>query len=226
MLVSRWSGGRLSLSATFPKGYFFSLFLSSISAHILLAIPGAPLTPEPAVFSGFAPAPNHTVPSSTLGRKRSASGHRAVAIQEGDLMQGEWVSSDASLCVAASNLLLRSLKSVLVSGGESIADVLLWQMGKVLALLCSHPTRCRTRFFCCCCPEGLSPLPHTDCSLKCDKTPHNKLLSWKMQHAETGKSNWRMTLFKAICVSQAQPATQRPVTPQFCRLDFYILSPF
>lgn len=92
-------------------------------------------------------------------------------------MQGERASGSASVCVAMSNLLLRNLKSVLVSAGQperSRSAAPTDGDATSAALLSPHELQ-RGFFNSCCCPEGLSPLPHTDCSLKCDKIPQSKL---------------------------------------------------
>lgn len=161
--------------------FFFSLFfIPSTGTYILLAIPGAPLTQEAAVFLGFALAPNQTVPSSTLGQKRSASGLRAVVTQERDLAYGERVSSDASLRCSKQPPSEKSEESAGAGWGERGRSLSLTDgTGTSAALLSPHQPQsrvfCCCCCCCCCCPEGLSLLPYPDCSLKCDKTPHGKL---------------------------------------------------
>lgn len=163
----------------FQKANFFLFFFfpPSLTAHILLAIPGALLTQAGAscVFRVRSCSQVHRPKFSTWLKEEHLQ--RAAAIREGDLMQGKRVSSSASLCVAMSNLLLRDLKSVLVSAGQperSRSAAPTDGEGTSAALLSPHKLQ-RGFFNSCCGPEGLSPLLHTDCSLKCDKIPQSKL---------------------------------------------------
>lgn len=178
------------------KGCLFSVFflLASVGVHILLANTGAPLTQPPDDFSGFGSYPSHAIPGSTLEWKRNTCGSslnlwfNARWVNQHQCLSRHYnkQSSEKTKECAGIGWWGEHRRILSLAGGNATSTALTsrWEWGLLPLLL---PWRC------------LSPLPHTDYSLKYDKFPHSKLELWKMKYAETKKSNWRMMLFKAVC---------------------------